>query len=87
MNNKQAHSHSVLEPIIKEFWTIKSLDDGKKLMKDLIESKDIREYDKKKMVMEIDKIGNLVKLQFYFTNLILRFEGLSISTYNTGSKG
>jgi hypothetical protein len=86
MTNNQKHAQSILVPIIKDVYAAKTLEEGKKLMKDLVGSKKIKEQDKKKMLYEIEKIQSLTKLQFYATNAFLRFEGLSVNTYNTGSK-
>lgn len=75
----QKHIKSVLEPIIQNVYKAQSLEEGKKLMKELIDKTEIKKEDKNKMLREVDKCYSLVKLQFYCTNAYFKFEGLGVN--------
>jgi len=74
------HIKSIIEEVISEVYKTQSLEVGKKLMKDLISQTKIKEQDKNKMLREVDNCQSLVKLQFYATNAMFKFEGLSVNS-------
>lgn len=77
---------SVLEKVIVEIYQSKTLDEGKTKMKELLESTNIKETDKQKMINELDKIQSLVKLQFYATNALFKYEGLGVGDRKSKEK-
>ncbi len=79
------HLNSVLTQIIKNVYQVKTLEEGQKLMKEFVESTKIKQIDKSKMLYEINNQPNLLKLQFYATNAMFKFEGLGVGT-PSGSK-
>lgn len=79
------HIKSVLEPIIKDVYQAKTLEEGQTVMKKLVDSTKIKDEDKKKMLREINSCPTLVKLQFYATNALFKFEGLGVGEFS-GSK-
>lgn len=74
------HFKSVLEEIIQDIYKAKNLEEGQLIMKKLIESTKIKDEDKKKMVNEVNNQPSLTKLQFYATNCMFKFEGLSVNS-------
>jgi len=76
----QKHIKSVLEPIIESIYKAKTLDEGKKIMNELINGTEIKKEDKNKMLREVSNCHSLVKLQFYATNCMFKFEGLSVNS-------
>jgi len=89
MNSKPMRSHytkqgkreikSILENIIKEIYVVKTLDEGKSKMRELLKECSINEDNKRKMLYELDNIASLSKLQFYATNAMFKYEGLGVS--------
>lgn len=74
------HLKSIIEPIIKKVYEAKTLEEGKEIMLGLISETKIKEQDKTKMIYEVKKCPTLVKLQFYATNCMFKFEGLSTNS-------
>ncbi len=74
------HFKSVLEEVIQDIYQAKNLEEGQLIMKKLVEKVKIKEEDKKKMVKEIDGQPTLVRLQFYATNALFKYEGLSVNS-------
>jgi hypothetical protein len=77
---------SILEPILKDIYQCKTLEEGKVKMKELIESTKIKDIDKKKMLIEIEGCQTLIKLQFYATNACFKYEALSVNSVVYRSK-
>lgn len=76
------HYESTLAQITDQLYLATSVDEAKSIMQAHIESTHIREKDKKKMILELSHLTTLVKVQQYFTNALLRFEGLSVNSYS-----
>lgn len=71
---------SVLEPILRDIYQCKTLEEGKEKMKQLIELTKIKQEDKKKMLIDIEGCQTLIKLQFYATNATFKYEQLSVNS-------
>ena len=70
---------STLTKIAEKVFTTKSCDDAKKIALDYLSESKINEEDRVKMIAEIEQKKDLVKLQMYIANALLKFEGLSIN--------
>ena len=70
---------STLTKIAEKVFTAKSCDDAKKITLDYLSESKINEEDRVKMIAEIEQKKDLVKLQMYIANALLKFEGLSIN--------
>ena len=68
-----------LNKIAEKLFTAKSCDDAKKIGLDYLSESKINEEDRVKMIEEIQQKKDLVKLQMYIANALLKFEGLSIN--------
>jgi len=70
---------STLTHIAEQVFTAKTCDEAKKIALDFLNESKINEEDRKKMISEIETKKDLVKLQIYVANALLKFEGLSIN--------
>ena len=70
---------STLTKIAEQVFTAKSCDEAKKITLDFLNESKINEDDRKKMISEIETKKDLVKLQIYIANALLKFEGLSVN--------
>jgi hypothetical protein len=70
---------STLTNITEQVYKAASLNEAKTAMVDYLKTTRVKEADK--MIQTATKINNLLKLQEYFTNCLLRFEGLSVNSY------
>ena len=68
---------STLTKIAEQVFTAKSCDEAKKIALDYLSESKINEEDRVKMIAEIEQKKDLVKLQTYIANALLKFEGLS----------
>ena len=71
--------NSVLNQCIQEIYISKTLNEAKDHMIRLLDTSKIKPNDKIKMIYELSKIKTLVKLQFYATNALLKYEGLGVT--------
>lgn len=70
---------STLTNITEQVYRATSLTEAKTAMVDYLKTTRVKDADK--MIQTATKINNLPKLQEYFTNCLLRFEGLSLNSY------
>lgn len=71
---------STLVNVYQQFIAIADLKTAKQFITEHINSTSIKEQDKKKMCFEIEyNIKSTTKLQYYITNALLKYEGLSVS--------
>ena len=71
---------STLTQIAEQVFTAKTCDEAKKIAFDFLSESKINEEDRKKMISEIEQKKDLVKLQIYIANALLKFEGLSLNS-------
>ena len=55
---------------------------GKLEFTNFLEEKKIDEVTKKQMLQNLSEIKSMFKLQYYMTNSLLRFEGMSVNKYD-----
>jgi hypothetical protein len=70
---------STLTKIAEQVFTAKTCDEAKKIALDYLNESKINEEDRVKMIEEIQQKKELVKLQMYIANALLKFEGLSVN--------
>jgi hypothetical protein len=70
---------STLDQIVEQVFTSKDLESAKKITLDFLAESKIKVEDRDKMISEITKMKDLVKLQIYCANALLKFEGLSVN--------
>lgn len=70
---------STLEKIALQVFQAKSCEAAKAIMYEYLKESTINPKDRNKMLADINKIGNLIRLQNYLTNSLLKFEGMSLT--------
>ena len=70
---------STLTSITEQVWSAKTAQEAKTTIIDYLETTNVK--DKKKMIWDVSQLNNLTRVLTYFTNSLLRFEGLSVNTY------
>ena len=73
---------SVLEQIINDVYTMTDVNEAKNFIENFLEEKKINDVTKNQMLQNISEIKSMLKLQFYMTNSLLRFEGMSVNKYD-----
>ena len=73
---------SVLEQIINDVYKMTDVNEAKNFIENFLEEKKINDVTKKQMLQNISEIKSMLKLQFYITNSLLRFEGMSVNKYD-----
>lgn len=73
------HYQSTLASITNEVYSAKTAQEAKTIMINYLETTNVK--DKKKMIWDVSQLNNLTRVLTYFTNSLLRFEGLSVNTY------
>jgi hypothetical protein len=58
------------------------VNEAKNFIENFLEEKKIDDVTKKQMLQNISEIKSMLKLQFYMTNSLLRFEGMSVNKYD-----
>lgn len=70
---------STLTNIAEQVFEAKSVEQAKQIALNFLNESKINEVDRKKMIAEIEQKKDLVKLQIYIANALLKFEGLSLN--------
>jgi len=70
---------STLTNIAEQVFTATSVQQAKQIALEFLDKSKIKEEDRKKMINEIETKTDLVKLQIYIANALLKFEGLSLN--------
>ena len=70
---------STLTNIAEQVFSATSVEQAKTIALDFLSESKINEADRKKMIAEIETKTDLVKLQIYIANALLKFEGLSLN--------
>ena len=71
---------STLTNIAEQVFGATSVEQAKTIALDFLSDSKIKEEDRKKMIAEIETKKDLVKLQIYVANALLKFEGLSLNS-------
>jgi len=70
---------STLTNIAEQVFSSTSIEQAKTIALDFLSESKINKEDRKKMIEEIETKKDLVKLQMYIANALLKFEGLSLN--------
>lgn len=70
------HFTSTLTNITEQVYSAKTATEAKTAMINYLETTNVK--DKKKMIYDVSQLTNLTRIQFYFTNALLKFEGMGV---------
>ena len=76
---KKFEIKSVFEQIANQIFVIKDVNKAKEFIVEFISSKGINDRDKKVIINNIEGIKNMMKLQMYICNSLLKYEGMSVN--------
>ena len=76
---KKVQIKSIFEQISEKVFTMTNLDEAKDFIINFVNSKNIKEQDKNQILINIQPIKNIVKLQTYLCNSLLKYEGMSLN--------
>ena len=71
---------STLTNIAEQVFSATNVEQAKTIALDFLKESKIKEEDRVKMISEIETKKDLVKLQIYIANALLKFEGLSLNS-------
>lgn len=71
---------STLAKITEEVYQSKTAEEAKRVMMEYLQSTYVKDRDK--MIDTVSKMNNLIKIQTYFSNCLLKYEGHSLSKYD-----
>jgi hypothetical protein len=77
---------STLTVICQQVWVEPSLDKGKQIMIDHVNSTGIKDVDKKRIITAVNMCATKRRLDQYMANSILMFEGMGLNKKITESK-
>jgi hypothetical protein len=69
----------MFEQIATQVFMMKDVNAAKTFINEFVSDKDINEHDKKTILYNIKDIKNIVKLQTYICNSLLKYEGMSVN--------
>jgi hypothetical protein len=70
---------SIFEQIATQIFTMKDINAAKTFISEFVNDKNINEQDKKLILNNIRDIKNIIKLQTYICNSLLKYEGMSVN--------
>jgi hypothetical protein len=70
---------SIFEQISEQIFVMTNVNEAKAFITDFVNNKDINEHDKIQILNNIQPIKNIIKLQTYICNSLLKYEGMGVS--------
>jgi len=69
---------SVLNGIVTDIYSARKVKEAKDLFIKFVDATKIKDTDKKKMLLEVERMTTLRQIQQYTTNAMFKYEGLGI---------
>ena len=69
---------SVLNGIVTDIYSAQTVKEAKELFIKFVDATKIKDTDKKKMLLEVERMTTLRQIQQYTTNAMFKYEGLGI---------
>lgn len=69
---------SVLNGIVTDIYSAQTVKEAKDLFIKFVDATKIKDTDKKKMLLEVERMTTLRQIQQYTTNAMFKYEGLGI---------
>jgi len=67
---------STLTIITEQVWSATTAQEAKSTIINYLETTNVK--DKKKMIFDVSQLNSLTRIQFYFANSLLKFEGMGV---------
>ena len=67
---------STLTSITEQVWSATTAQEAKSTIINYLETTNVK--DKKKMIFDVSQLTSLTRIQFYFANSLLKFEGMGV---------
>ena len=77
---------STLEKIANQVFIAKTADEAKQIIVSHISDSQVNDIDKNKMITDVNALKNLVAVQRYLANALLKYEGLGTGNVNKTAK-
>ena len=70
---------SIFEQIAEKVFVMKDVNAAKEFIIEFVNSKDIKEQDKKTIIANVNACKHMYKVQSYICNSLLKYEGMSVN--------
>ena len=70
---------SIFEQIAEQVFDMKDVNAAKQFITEFVNSKDIKEQDKKTIIANVNACKHMYKVQSYICNSLLKYEGMSLN--------
>jgi GTPase SAR1 family protein len=78
-NMSKVQIKSIFEQIAEKIFTMQDKDVAKQFIIEFVNSKGINEHDKKTIINNVESCKNMLKIQSYICNSLLKYEGMSVN--------
>lgn len=70
---------SIFEQIAENVFTMRDVNTAKQFITEFVNSKDIKEQDKKMIIANVNACKHMYKVQSYICNSLLKYEGMGVN--------
>ena len=72
---------SVFEQIASNVFQMKSIEQAKQYITEFVNSKEIKDTDKQLIINNVSNCRNILQIQRYICNSLLKYEGMSVNKF------
>ena len=72
---------SVFEQIASNVFQMKSIEQAKQYITEFVNSKEIKDTDKQLIINNVSNCRNILQIQRYICNALLKYEGMSVNKF------
>ncbi len=72
---------SVFEQIASNVFQMKNVEQAKQYITEFVNSKEIKDTDKQLIVNNVSNCRNILQIQRYICNALLKYEGMSVNKF------
>ena len=72
---------SVFEQIASNVFQMKSIEKAKQYITEFVNSKEIKDTDKQLIINNVSNCRNILQIQRYICNSLLKYEGMSVNKF------
>jgi hypothetical protein len=77
---------SVFEQIASNVFQMKNVEQAKQYITEFVNSKEIKDTDKQLIVNNVSNCRNILQIQRYICNALLKYEGMSVNKFANEDK-